>query len=95
MTPLQLQAYYKDSPVDFIGDQVLELIGSHMPKTPIGQIVAKCLVIGISSPMTTFRKIEILEENHLIVSTVAARDQRLRQLSITAKGQERLKRWGT
>lgn len=95
MSPLKLHEYYeKGSYLDLVADQILELINLHEPWTTVGRIVQQSLTLEISSPMTTFRKIAILEEHKLISSRMPVEDQRKRVVALTEKGKERLRRWG-
>lgn len=94
MSPLQLARFYAKSPIDLKGDQVLETISKLGPGSPlVGEVVTTCHMSNISSPATTYKKLDELETLGLIGSRTP-NDARCRQVFITEQGRKRLQAWG-
>jgi DNA-binding MarR family transcriptional regulator len=93
MKPQDLLNYYKDSSLDLTADQVLqELI--NLGPTAVQPVIMACEAKKISSPATTYKKIDELEASGMIYKGVDPKDSRIRILSVCVKGEERIKKWG-
>jgi DNA-binding MarR family transcriptional regulator len=97
--PLDVFNYYNGSGVypgsclDLIGDQILEYLCQYKDiRTQL--FVNSCYSCGLSSPATTYAKLEQMEEQGLILKIIDKNDTRVRLLMATEKGRNRIKNWG-
>lgn len=94
MKPLDLLECYRETILDLNADQILDLLCSRKDPWRVQSVVDECSITGISSPATTYKKIDALLAQGLVDKSVHHEDFRVKMLRPTKQGRERIKNWG-